>query len=133
MVKAFFYGLLVGIILTGSGWFFMGRNDIGRIRQDLDTVNGNFEGVQRDSDSLTADSDGFAGDITIITETSRSIEGRSKRIDEGITFIDGDLGLASSKVDELEQYNIKLIRIGRDVGDVAFDLRRLSEKSGAEE
>lgn len=133
VLKTFFYGLLVGIILTGVGWYFVGRNDIGRISSDFERVDGDFQGVQRNSDQLTADSSGFAGDITIITETSRSIEGRSQRIDEGLTSIDGDIGLSITKVDELEQFNISLIRIGRDVGDVAFDLRRISEKSGESE
>jgi hypothetical protein len=131
--KAFIYGLLVGVILTGIGWFFIGRNNIGKIRTDFDRVSGDFEGVQRNSDQLTTDSDGFAGDITIITETSKRIESRSVRIDEGLTSIDGDIGLSIAKVDELEQHNKRLIHIGRDIGTISFDLKQLNKDSREKE
>lgn len=129
VVKTFFYGLLVGIILTGTGWFVFGRNDISRIRQDYDRAYGDFQNVQRNSDSLTADSSGFAGDITVITETSKRIDDRAAKVEDGFTELNSGLGQSIDKVDELEQYNIKLIRVGRDIGDLAFDLRRIDKKS----
>jgi hypothetical protein len=131
--KSFIFGFLVGVILVGIGWVFVGRNDIGQIRQDYNRVNGDFQGVQRNSNKLTADSSGFAGDIAIIAETSRSIENRSIRLDKGLTDIDGDIGLSVVKVDELEQYNIRLIRIGRNLGDISYDLRQLNKESRAQE
>jgi len=131
--KAVIFSFLAGVLVTGLGWFFMGRSDIGQIRADFNGVNGDFQGVQRNSDQLRIDSDGFAGDITIITETSRRIADRSGTIDEGLTAVNGDVGLITAKVDELEQYNNRLIHIGRDVGDLAFDLRQLDKESGTEE
>jgi len=131
--KSFLFGLLAGVILTGLGWYFAGRNNLSEIRQDLNRVHGDFEGVQRNSNQLSINSDGFAGDITIITDTSRRIEDRSKRIAEGLSDADGDLGLSIDKVDKLEQFNKRLIRIGRDVGSLAYELRRISEESREKE
>ena len=133
MFKSFLFGLLAGVILTGLGWYFAGRNNLSEIRQDLNRVHGDFEGVQRNSNQLSINSDGFAGDITIITDTSRRIEDRSKRIAEGLSDADGDLGLSIDKVDKLEQFNKRLIRIGRDVGSLAYELRRISEESREKE
>ncbi len=133
MFKTFIFGLLAGIILTGACWFFIGRNDIGSIRQDFDRVNGDFEGVQRNSDTLRTDSDGFAADITGITDKSKLIADRSRRIDEGLTGVDGDVRLITIKVDELEQYNISFIRLGRDLGNITFELRQINKDSGETE
>lgn len=120
---------MFGVALTGFGWFFMGRNDLAEVRADLNGVNRDFQEVQRISDQLRDQSNGFAGDIAVIEDTSRRIENRSNGIDERLYIAGGDLGIASVKVDELEQFNRELVWIGRDIGSLSFDLRQLSEES----
>lgn len=123
------YVFIAGIMLTGAAWYGLGRNNLSEVRQNLDRLHRDFEEVQRNSDSLRTDSGGFAGDIAVITETGRRIEDRAGRIEAGFTELDGGLGISIGKVDELSGFNRELIRIGRDIGDLAFDLRRISEES----
>ena len=133
MFKQMAYSFLVGVIVTGLLWGFAGRNDLGQIRGDYDRTSANLERVQRIVSELGTDSNGFASDITTINTTAKRIEDRSKRIDEGLTGVDGDFGFVVGQVDQLEIWNRRSIIIGRDFGDQLFYLRQLNKESREEE
>ena len=128
--KSAFIGFLIGVAAVGTFWFFFGRSDIKRVRQDLNTVHESYESVQRISDQLSIDVAGLTRDIALINTTSGESWNRGIDISERLENINGDFGFVLVKVDELESINIGFIRLGRNFGDVAFDLRRLREKNG---
>ncbi len=130
MFKSFSYGLLVGIIISGILWSFAGRNDLRQIRSDYEGSAGNLQRVQRIVSELSADSDGFARDITTIDTTAKRIADRSGRIDEGLQGFNGDFGIVTGKVEQLEKWNRRSLVIGRDFGDKLFDLRQLNKEGG---
>ncbi len=129
MLKIFFYGFLIGCILVGIGWYAYGRPDIKQIRQDLNTSNGDFEIVQRDISELSIDSDGFTKDLLAITEGIKKSADRVGSSNERLSKSDGIIGEQLVKMDELGEWHRQSLILGRDLGDVAFDLRRLSEAS----
>lgn len=133
MFKSFAYGLLVGIIIAGVLWYSTGRNDLRQIRSDYEGAAGNLQRVQRIVSELGTDSDGFARDITSINTTSKRIADRSGRINEGLTGFDGDFGIVTGKVEQLEKWNRRSLILGRDFGDQLFYLRQLNKESRAEE
>lgn len=129
MFKQILYGFIGGFIICGLLWAFVGRSDIRAIRQSFDQVDKDFKGVQRAVSEVTANADGFATEISGISTTSRRIEDRGKSIGTRLTIIDGDVRFIAGKVDELESWNRQSIQLGRDLGDVAADIRRLNKES----
>jgi hypothetical protein len=124
----YFKGFLFGCIVCGVLWFTIGRPDIREIRQSYDRTHRDFEDVQRITDKLRVDSDGFAGDISTINITSKRIGDRSSEIGGRLTDIDGSIRFISGEVDKLEGWNKQSIQIGRDLSDVAFELRQINKK-----
>ena len=133
MVKGIFIGLLCGIIGMGLLWFFVGRNQLGGILTAVERSNIDFETVQRNLDQLETDADGFAGKISVITDASNRVAETSRHLDsettERLGIITGELGSLALGVDSVAEDNRDLIRLGRDLGDVAYEYRRLSEGS----
>lgn len=132
-MQKFFIGFLLGAVVFGSVWFFTGRPDIKRVRIDFNRVNGNFEDLQRISDQVSVDASGLTGDITGINTESREANERLDNIIGNNQINTDQIRLVSGKVDELEQINIKLIRLGRPLGDVAFDAREIYRNYGESE
>ncbi len=129
MFKTFLYGFLIGIIITGLGWFSLGRNDLGQIRKDYNRTSGDLERVQRIVGKLSDNSNGFAGDIAGLTEKSRSIADRGGRLDEGLSGISSNVGVISGKVDNLEKWNRRTVVLSRDFGDQLYELRQINKES----
>ncbi len=130
MFKSAFIGFLLGVAAVGIFWFFFGRPDIKRVRTDLNTVNRVFEELQRTSDQVTTDASGLTGNIAAVnTEAKRAVTGIDGLIKNN-NINTGQIEFISSGINTVEQVNIELIHLGRDVGNLAFDLRRLSETYG---
>lgn len=132
MQKAIF-GFLVGLMLGGIGWFFIGRNDLGEIRRAYDTAYGDFQRVQRDISELGADSDGFAREISEISQSGRRITNRSESITNRVVGIDGEIRIIAGEVDQLEEWNRRSLQLSRDLGNVSFELRQLNKEGPGEE
>lgn len=132
-MQKIFIGFLIGVFLVGIFWFFYGRPGIKDVRRDLNEVHAAYEQVQQALDSVTVDNTGFAGDFAELNSANGSALIRSDTIEEGLADHQSELGLAVFKMDELERLNISLIRLGRDFGDDAFDLRRFGETYGTNE
>ena len=133
MAKSFFYGFAAGLILAGILWFSYGRNDLTGIRSALARSNADFEGVQRTVNELRNNSDGFAETISDISNGSQRAQSEADTISERLGTVGVEITGIAGKVDELEQFNRKALVLGRDLGDVAAELRRLREESGTAE
>lgn len=131
-MQKIFIGFLFGVACMGAVWFFYGRPGIIGVRSDIDEVHRVYEQVQRTVDKVSIDASGLTGDIAGINTEAKTAYDRSLGISEGLTGNTGQIEFISGKVDELEQLNINLIRLGRNFGDLAFDLRRFSEKDGSD-
>lgn len=131
-MQKFFIGLLLGLAIGGAYLVIFRGPEIKRVRQDLDRVNGSYEEVQFISDSLSVDVDGLTGDIAGVNTESGSSITRLDGIRQTASDNTESLRFVSSKVDELEGFNIEFIRLGRDIGDISFDIRRFSESYGEE-
>lgn len=129
MFKAFMCGMLVGVIIVGGFWFFVGRNDLGEIRQTLNGVNGDFQRVQRTVGELGDNSNEFAGEISGISSQSGEIKDRSGQIAIELSGIDGEIRQIAGEVDNLEEWNRRSVILGRDIGDLAQEIRQFSEES----
>ena len=129
-MQKFFIGLLLGLAIGGAYLLIFRGPEIKRVRADLDRVNGSYEEVQSISNILSTDVDGLTDDIAgINTESGESIS-RLDGIRQTASDNTDSLRLVSGKVDELEGFNIEFIRLGRNIGDISFDIRRFSESYG---
>lgn len=124
---------LLGVIVTGSVWFFGGRYNLTEIRSNLDRSNRAFEGVQSALGELQDHSLGFTEDISHIAKESGRITDKSRDIETGLGEVDGIVRGVAGQVDKVTDENRQIIRVGRDIGDIAFRLRRLSEESRIQE
>ncbi len=132
MFKSFAYGILVGCIISGIFWYSTGRNDLKQIRADLDNTNGNFKTVQRSLGELSTNSDGFAGDLIAVTTGIKSSSERLRSGNERLSESDGLVGEQLIKMEQLADWHKQSLILGRDLGDVAYELRQLNKESRTE-
>jgi len=128
MVKAIFYTFVVTVFCGSILWFYTGRITTGEIERDIVTVNGDLEEVQRNLSKLRTLSDGFAGDLLAVTE---GVKGSRDRVGVAQERVDKSVGVVGEqliKMDELRQWHKASLILGRDLGDVSFNLRRLREE-----
>ena len=129
-MQKFFIGLLLGLAIGGAYLLIFRGPEIKRVRADLDRVNGSYEEVQSISNILSTDVDGLTDDIAGINTESGETISRLDGIRQTASDNTDSLRLVSGKVDELEGFNIEFIRLGRNIGDISFDIRRFSESYG---
>lgn len=146
MFKVFVFGFLAGIILIGICWFVVGRIRLGEISSAVKRADGDYIRVERLISELGDNINGFADDIAIIRrESNESFNGIGDsiirvgdidiRIDNSLgelKLIKDDIGYIVSRVDQLEEWNrASVTGIGR-LTTIAYEYRRLSEKSKTE-
>lgn len=129
MLKTIGYTFFVCSLAYGLLWYSIGRNDINEIRSDFNRSYEDFQRVQRTVGELGDNSNGFAREISEISSGSRRAEVRSRTIIDRTGIIDGEVRFIAGEVDQLEEWNRQSLILGRDLGDVSYELRRLSEAS----
>jgi hypothetical protein len=141
--KAGIFGFLIGIIIVGVCWFVFGRIRLGEIFEAIERTDGDYIRVERLVSELGDNIDGLTDEITIIREESnKSYDGIGNsiirvgdtifRVNNSIgelRLIKDDIGYIIIRVDQLEEWNRQSITGIRSLTDIAFEYRRLSEKS----
>ena len=122
----YFKGFLIGLFVSGIVWGIMGRANIKGIDESFTTANRDFKAVQQSLNTVTTNSDGLTGNISEIATTSQRIENRSGTIGTRLSEVDGSIRSVALEVDKLEDWNRQIVIIGRDLGEVSFDLRELN-------
>jgi hypothetical protein len=139
-------GFLFGVLIVSILWFVFGRIKLGEIFEAIKRTDGDYLRVERLVSELGDNIDGLADEITIIREESnRSYDGIGNsiirvgdtilRVDSSIgelRLIKSDIGYIIVRVDQLEEWNRQSVTGIRSLADIAFEYRRLSEKSTAE-
>jgi hypothetical protein len=136
-------GFLFGVLIVSTLWFVFGRIKLGEIFEAIERTDGDYLRVERLVSELGDNIDGLADEITIIREESdRSYNGIGNsiirvgdtilRVDDSIgelRFIKSDIGYIIVRVDQLEEWNRQSVTGIRNLTNIAFEYRRLSEKS----
>lgn len=130
MFKAGAIGFIIGIIICAILWFSMGRNNLGEIKDNFNRLNKDYKTIQSAVNQLRTNSTGFAENISSINNGSKRIADRGTTLEKRLTVVDGQIRSASGKVDKVEQWNSKLIRLNGELQTVAHNVRELSKASG---
>lgn len=140
MFKSFIYGFLVGVLLTGIGWYFLGRNDIGEIRNALDGADRNLEGSELLVDQFGNDFDRYTRKISAATGQGEQLRDQIGELREEFGGylpefggIKSELVAISDGVDGVEKSVRRIVQVNRDFADILYEYRRLGETSGATE
>ncbi len=130
MLKSIFIGFIFGAICIGVLWFAVGRNNISEIRENFNRLNKDYKSIQSTIGELRNNSNGFAENISEINNGSKRITNRGTTLETRLTNVDGQIRTASGKVDKVEQWNSKLIKLNGELQTIAHNVRQLSKKSG---
>lgn len=143
MFKTGLFGFLIGVLIIGALWFTLGRVKLGEVFEAIERADGDYLRVERLVSELRDNINGLTDEITIIREESnKSYNGIGNsiirvgdtvlRVDNSIgelRLIKDDVRYIIIRVDQLEEWNRQSVTSIRNLADIAFEYRRLSEKS----
>ncbi len=133
MVKSFFSGVLITLIVCGAAYFYFGRTDYKELRGIADGIQRSNKEAQRSVSEITSRLDGINGTSARIAERSSNLTEGSQRADLGVTKIKTGLREANDAIARIERRNIEIIRLVRDLGDSNYEFRKFIKSNTEEE
>lgn len=133
MFKGIVYGVLIGFILTGTGWYFIGQTNLDVIRRDTERISREYGEAQQTFSSIRNRSDGLTETAARIADSSGRIEDGSLSADSRVKEIETGLNTATGSVNRIELRHRETIRIIGSNRDLDYEFRRLIDERSGEE
>ena len=136
MFKAFFYGLILGVLLTGIGWFSIGRSDINAIRETVKRTDLDLERSERLVGEFEYDLGRYTDTFSVrVTEAGSLRDGIGELRERFSSYVPevgdirGELEYIAGGVTSVEDSIQRVVIINRDFADLLYEYRRLGKES----
>lgn len=136
MFKAFVYGLILGVLLTGVGWFIGGRNNLADLRESIERTDSDLVRSEQLINQFEHDLGRYTDTFSVrVTEASGLRGSIGDLRDEfggyvpEVGGIRGELEYISDGITSVEDSVLRVVILNRDITDVLYWYRRLGGKS----
>lgn len=139
MVKSFFYGVLIGIILTSASWFGYGRINTADLFRVIDRANRDLERVEQSVSNFADNFNGYADRMALLGTGSsgvgKEIRGIREDFQSEISDRRSEYGDIQSRfqyftdgINSVEKATRRSVVVSRDFADILYWYRRRSEE-----
>ena len=140
MVKTAIYSFLLGVVITGACWFFVGRSELSDIRESVKRVDVDLERTEQLVSEFQHDLGRYSEGISNNTGTSVELRGGLSDLRGRFTEFPGEVRAIRNGVDgvsngitDVEGSVLKIVRLSGEFADILYEYRRLGEQSRPEE
>lgn len=139
--KTFVVGALLGIVLTASAWFAIGRIETADIRISIEGTDRDLARTEQSGDNFGRDFNRYTGKMAILSTESGGLwteigdirgdfqrEVRERRIEYG--SIQSEFQFFSTGINSVENAVRRIVGIAGEYADILYEYRRLAEANG---
>lgn len=139
MVKSFFSGVLVTLIVCGITFFSYGRISTANVSRAIERTDRDLERVESNLSDFGSNFDKYAGKVAILStesgglwEQAEDLRDRSSEHVREYEGIQSELQYFGDGIDHIEKSVRRSVVVSRDFADILYEYRRRS-KIDAEE